>query len=49
MKDKINFEFFDKWKTTLMFMEIKDNLNFWLMEDNLNIFLIGRPPQFLTG
>ena len=53
IKDDLNFCYmegeliFVKWKMTLIFWQMEDNLNFFLqMEDNLNIFENVRQPHF---
>ena len=37
---------FSKWKTTLIFWQMEDDLNILKMEDDFNILVNGRRPQY---
>ena len=53
MEDDLNFcsngsrlQYFGQWKTTSIFLKMKDNLNILKMEDDLNILENGRQHQY---
>jgi hypothetical protein len=40
-------QYFVKWKTTLIFLQMEKDLYIWQMEDHFNILANGRRPQYV--
>ena len=41
-------QYFGKWKTTSIILQMEDDIDFLKLEDTLNFYSIGKQPKFLT-